>query len=322
MSDRFVSCDWGTSALRLSLVDRTCELPLASLTSGEGSAAVYAAWKASSQPASEREAFHLAVLRRHLDALAVKSGESLSDVAVIASGMVSSSIGLRDVPHRVMPFALDGSDLQVEAVESEAFAGGVWIVSGARTENDVMRGEEVQIVGAVALGAPRRARFVLPGTHSKHVTADGARATDLRTYLTGELFELLSKRSILANSVDADGQLPPDEAAAAFEEGVSVGANGNLANTIFGVRVADLQGRRSKAAGYHYLSGLLIGSELRDLRADTGEPIVLVGDARLAERYARALAILGHKGLVSTFAAAATVSAGHRITAERLGLFG
>jgi 2-dehydro-3-deoxygalactonokinase len=140
--------------------------------------------------------------------------------------------------------------------------------------------------------------------------------------MTGELFDLLSRRSILANSVDAEARPTADEIDPAFLAGVEAGANGNLLNAIFGVRVADLHGRRSRGAAYHYLSGLLIGAELRDLRSDAARPIVLVGEAGLADRYARALAALGHAGPVSTISAGDAVLAGHRLIAERLGWFG
>lgn len=319
-SDRseFVSCDWGTSSFRLQLVDAASGQVRAAVGSADGIDAIHRAWQAAGSVGAERDDCFLRVLRTQVAALARDTGRPIAGLPLVISGMITASIGLRDVPHAAMPFALEGSDLRIERLmPAPAGLGPVLLVSGARTADDVMRGEETQVVGAAALGAPREALYLLPGTHCKHVTVAGGRATGLRTYLTGEFFSLLARKSILANSIEEAGA-GSDEAA--FAEGVHKGAAENLLHATFGVRVAELSARRSRRAGWHYLSGLVIGAELRDLAAQPDATIVLVGSATLVARYAAALRTLGHHGKVTSVAGEAAVVAGQRTVLSRAGM--
>jgi len=318
---QFLSCDWGTSAFRLHLVEAVSGKSLASVASPEGIGGVHQAWRAAG-PGAVREKCFLRVLRDQVAKLAVTTGQSMEGLPLVISGMVTASIGLREIPYKEMPFDLNGSDLRVERLDPqpEGF-GPVLLVSGARTADDAMRGEEIQIVGAIALGAERNALFVLPGTHSKHVSVDGSWAIDLRTYMTGEFFELLTRRSILANSIEEGAADDLPGADSAFTDGVLAGATENLLHTSFGVRVAELCGRRSRTAGFHYLSGLVVGAELRELREHPAKVVVLVGSPGLTSRYLRALRALGHTSALTVFAAERAVIAGQRIVAERAGLF-
>src|SRR6185312_11764655 len=125
---------------------------------------------------------------------------SLQGVPLVISGMATSSIGLREIPHRPMPFALDGSDLRVERVQFESGKfGPTLLIPGVRTEEDMMRGEEVQVIGANARGEEGDATIILPGTHSKHVNVERGQAVTLKTFMSGEFFELLARHSILAH---------------------------------------------------------------------------------------------------------------------------
>jgi 2-dehydro-3-deoxygalactonokinase len=314
-SDYFLSCDWGTSAFRLHWAEGTSGRSLASVSSTDGINAVYQAWQTAGAGPDREERF-LTVLRGQIGALERVAARPLCDLPLVISGMVTASIGLREIPHQEMPFALDGRDLRVELLAPQpAGLGPVLLVSGARTATDVMRGEEIQVVGAAALGATRPALFILPGTHSKHVDVESDRATGLRTFMTGEFFELLARRSILANSVEENATEDP-----AFADGVLAGAAENLLHVGFGVRVEELSGRRSRAAGWHYLSGLVIGTELRELRSRPDRPIVLVGSPALTARYAGALRTLGHAGTIESFSAVTAVLAGQRLMALRAGL--
>ena len=123
-----------------------------------------------------------------------------------------------------------------------------------------MRGEEVQIFGAIQLTGVTTGMFVLPGTHNKWATVRDGRVTGFRTCMTGEFYALLSRHSILARTLEADA--PLDEPA--FLRGVACAANGEgLLHNAFGVRTLGLFGRMSAAASASYLSGVLIGEELR-----------------------------------------------------------
>src|SRR5690606_37345331 len=120
-------------------------------------------------------------------------------------GMPASSVGLIELPYALLPFSLDGDGLIMERLQIDSLSNPVLLISGARTDVDVMRGEETKVLGASAYlnGANRSSLLILPGTHSKHVTVSSRRVMDIRTYMTGELFGLLSRQSLLATSVAA-----------------------------------------------------------------------------------------------------------------------
>jgi 2-dehydro-3-deoxygalactonokinase len=302
------------------LVDVRFGKSLATVTESEGVRAVFQAWRAAGSDV-DREKYFLTAVRSQMTKLAALAGRSVKGLPLVISGMATASIGLREIPHKDIPFHLDGHDLRVEKIEPQPEGlGPVLLVSGARSSDDVMRGEEIQIVGAAALGADHNALFILPGTHSKHVRVEHDRVVGLRTYMTGEFFELLARRSILSHSIDESAAADPTETDVAFIEGVAVGATENLLHASFGVRVAELSARRSKRAGFHYLSGLVIGTELKELREDKTKAIVLVGSPALTGRYTRALHILGHAGSISAYVAELAVIAGQILVAQRAGL--
>lgn len=318
---QFVSCDWGTSRLRLHLVGAEANAPLASATSEDGVARVHQAWSEQRGQPGGREVFYLRRVATLAAQLREQSGQPIEHVPVVISGMASANIGLRELPYREMPFALDGSDLRCErlATDMEEFDSSL-LISGARTSDDLMRGEETQIVGAVALGADPRSLFILPGTHSKHVRTDGHRATGIATYMTGEFFELLARRSLLANSVEATDGHAGDSPSAAFDEGVTVGARENLLHAAFGVRVAHVSGTRPRAEGADYLSGVLVGAELQELSKSPVASAVVVSNATLARRYERGLRILRGATSVTSIDAERAVIAGQRAIARLVGL--
>src|SRR6185312_13329821 len=105
--------------------------------------------------------------------------------------------------------------------------GPTLLIPGVRTEEDMMRGEEVQVIGANARGEEGDATIILPGTHSKHVNVERGQAVTLKTFMSGEFFELLARHSILAHSVDDGLASNQPGADAAFIEGVEAGAAGN-----------------------------------------------------------------------------------------------
>ena len=156
---------------------------------------------------------------------------------------------------------------------------------------DVMRGEEVQVFGALALTGLTACVALLPGTHSKWVQVEAARVTTFRSAMTGEFYALLAQHSILARTLQP--QAPLDKAA--FLDGVlRAGNDAGLLHNAFGARTLSLFGRLSKDSAASYLSGLLIGEELRVQQPPEGDtPLLLVGAQALAQRYALALQALG-----------------------------
>ena len=152
---------------------------------------------------------------------------------------------------------------------------------------DVMRGEETQFLGA--LPAPDWTGVIVhPGTHAKWAKFDAGRLVSFRTFMTGELFELLKTRSVL-RLLMADG--PDNEAAADLGVQRAI-ADPAITSLLFTARAEVLLGGLSEAAVASYLSGLLIGAEVASGVRDTeaGTPLLLVGDRHLTALYSRALA--------------------------------
>jgi 2-dehydro-3-deoxygalactonokinase len=156
---------------------------------------------------------------------------------------------------------------------------------------DVMRGEEVQIFGALQLTGRDNATLVLPGTHSKWVQVHSGRVTQFQTFMTGEVFALMSQHSILGKTLDLNGVF--DEAT--FLQGVDQSQQaGSVLHHLFAVRTLGLFDRLSAAQLPSYLSGLLIGEELRTQNVPLAQgPVILIGSEALTLRYTLALQHLG-----------------------------
>jgi 2-dehydro-3-deoxygalactonokinase len=217
------------------------------------------------------------------------------------SGMAGSRQGWAEAPYVACPAGPDELAQHLHWIER----GRIAIVPGLSDTQtdvpDVMRGEEVQIFGAMRLSGLAEGLFVLPGTHSKWATVRAGRVTGFRTFMTGEVYGLFGQHSILARTLDADA--PLDEAA--FLRGVARAGNGEgLLHNAFGVRALALFGRLSPAESASYLSGLLIGEELGRQTLPGGGEVILIGASALVERYALALGERGAK--VRRFGAEAT----------------
>ena len=215
--------------------------------------------------------------------------EGKSD-AVFMSGMIGSRQGWREVPYLSCPADLDG--IAGACVDVEWRGGSAFIVPGVSCRDaqgvpDVMRGEETQILGEIEeLGAD--VVVCLPGTHSKYVRVRDRRIVDFTTHMTGEVFGVLWRHSILGRL--GDRETVDDEAA--FDAGVDRSAHGQgLLHHLFGVRARGLFGEIPPAGAASYLSGLLIGHEIR--AAAPSVPVAVIGAADLTRLYCRAFARCG-----------------------------
>lgn len=214
---------------------------------------------------------------------------------IVLTGMVGSALGWHNVPYVGAEVALDRLGAHLFPVPDADLPAPTFIAPGYCVRNaqgrpDVMRGEETQLLGAVARGLPS-GLFVLPGTHSKWVALQDARVQALRTYMTGELFALLGQHGTLAA---AAGQAQEDSPEA-FAQGVADSADAALSHQLFATRARVVCGDLRAPQAHAYLSGVLIGAELRDalpLRSDADQPLYLIGSAALAARYAQAAALL------------------------------
>jgi len=266
-----VAVDWGTSALRGALLDdagrvieeKTAPRGILTVPAGQFAAvfdSIFAAWM---EPAGS---------------------------FCLISGMAGSQQGWAEAPYEACPAGLPQLARKLRWIER----GRIAIVPGLSHEPggvpDVMRGEEVQIFGAIRLTGIETGLFVLPGTHNKWATVREARVTGFRTCMTGEFYSLLSQHSILARTLQADAAL--DEAA--FLRGVATAGNGEgLLHNAFGARTLALFQRLSPAELASYLSGVLIGEELRTQPLREIREAVLIGSPALTMRYALALSTFG-----------------------------
>ena len=269
-----LACDWGTTNLRAwtldqagaVVADRDFPLGVSRLAPGE----------AASRFESE-----------------VRPGLDAAGLPAILCGMVGSNLGWITVPYAECPAGL--GDL---ATRLTAAAERVRIVPGLRCEGlagapDVMRGEETQVLGWLAQHPDRRTgrQFVChPGTHAKWVLVEDGRVVRFVTAMTGELFAVLREHSLLRSDAPVDDD-------AAFEEGLTAAGQGDaLAARLFTARARVVGGKAAPGSTPSYLSGLLIGAEVASVPRLLGEApgeVALLGDARLCERYRRALTRIG-----------------------------
>lgn len=293
--DKFLSCDWGTSSFRLRLVQAPELTTIATVRADSGIAATWQAWQAAGQQgALQRWHFYLDRIKPAIRTIEQQAGPLPEQTSLIISGMASSSIGMMELPYGSLPFDAEGRNVLTHLqAAGEDLPHDVLLISGVRSEDDVMRGEETQLIGCIAGNgnAATEGTFIFPGTHSKHIQVKGGQATGFQTFMTGELFELLRRHSILKDAVAA----PEDTAALSnsFSEGVAAGAKQNLLHAAFRVRTNQLFGQLTKTENLDYLSGLLIGAELQSLLTGAAGHIYLCGGAHLEKHYATALAVLG-----------------------------
>ncbi len=241
--------------------------------------------------------------------------------AVVLSGMVGSALGWKVVPYvdGAVPLAQLGQHMlrvEAEGIDSEICIVPGYCVRNAAGQPDVMRGEEAQLLGAQCLDHGN-GWFVLPGTHSKWVEVRGGQVVKLRTYMTGELFDLLGAHGTLAA---AAGSASPEWDGAAFALGVEAAEiGGALSHALFGVRARVVSGDMAASSSRSYLSGLLIGTELQDVMQASPMPdaaFKLIGSPALATHYQAAAALRGLQ-LDVLDARAAFIAAIHHVHTHR-----
>jgi 2-dehydro-3-deoxygalactonokinase len=275
----FVVVDWGTSSFRGWLMSADGEALAESRGSegmlhctGGGAGAGFAP-----------------VLRDHLTRLGAPQG-----APVLICGMAGARQGWAEAPYLRTPTRLDA--LHEGAIRIDA-PGDIRILPGiaqARPDRpDVMRGEETQLLGVTE---PDFTGLVcIPGTHSKWVRIDAGQIVEFSTYMTGELFSVIARRSILAHAVETAGSGTSPLAADSppFREGLStaLAAPAALTASLFRLRASQLLGFEQRADGAARLSGLLIGTELADALHRHGplRSVRLIGAGSLGRLYEAAL---------------------------------
>jgi 2-dehydro-3-deoxygalactonokinase len=273
MESTLLGIDWGTSNRRAYLVDRDGRL-LATHSDDQGALAVRGRFP---------EALADLLARMRIGA----------DVPVVMSGMVGSANGWKEVPYLSTDIPLLELPRHLARIDDPSLGGRFCaIVPGYCQRSgaiDVMRGEETQLLGAVAQGRAD-GWVVLPGTHSKWVLLREGRIERFSTFMTGELFAALGASGTLAplfkEGADDD---------AAFAAGVQE-ARGRapLSNALFGVRARVVAGAMPASQARDFASGLLIGAEFVAAHEHRVEgALALLGSPALLARYARAAALFG-----------------------------
>lgn len=236
--------------------------------------------------------------------------DRLGDLPALLVGMVGSGLGWHEVPYVPLPAGIaDLARNQYRIDPRTSIVPGLMV--GRDGSYDVMRGEEVQILGGIASGdLPPDALVCQPGTHCKWVLVRDGRISDFKTAMTGEMFALLKGHSLLSAQMTATPQ--DDEA---FAAGVRAGAGGDLLGALFGVRAAAVLGMRDSQASASFASGLLIGADVA-ARDVAGQIVHLIAEAGLGSLYARAISLLGGEArrLDSQVAFVAGATAIHRIS--------
>jgi 2-dehydro-3-deoxygalactonokinase len=288
-----IALDWGTTSLRAYLFDASGHV-LATCASTAGIMNLPRSVSAGGFDAAFEDACGVWLDRA-------------PQVPVIAAGMVGSAQGWTEAPYVDAPADANALAAGVVRVVTER-GSALHIVPGVLERGElpnVMRGEETQIVGALAedaaLGDRRAGALIgLPGTHAKWAVVRGGRIERFYTFMTGEVYAALREHTILGRTM-ADPATPD---IAAFLRGVAVARrtdHAGLLATMFSTRTLGLTGQLAADAQPDYLSGLLIGHELRGLATVleaqrmtlADEPLRLIGNEALCDRYRLALAEFG-----------------------------
>ena len=267
----WIAVDWGTSNLRAWAMGP--DGVQAEATSGAGMATL------------TRDGFEPALLALIGDWL------TATPMPVIACGMVGSRQGWVEAPYRATPCTPVALGELIPALTHDSRLQ-VRIVPGLKqtTPADVMRGEEVQIAGALSVLRDFDGVICLPGTHSKWAHISAGEVVSFQTFMTGEIFALLARQSVLRHSIGAGW----DDAA--FDAAVSQALSRpeKTPPRLFSLRAEGLIATLSPDPARARLSGLLIGIELAASKPYwLGQRVVLIGDATLSSHYARALASQG-----------------------------
>ncbi|MDV6330199.1 2-dehydro-3-deoxygalactonokinase [Asticcacaulis sp. 201] len=264
-----IAADWGTTNFRLFLFGTDGEI-IAKHTANIGLK-------------------NLGVLSFEQALLSVMKGDfDRPDLPILLSGMVGSRTGWVEAPYQSCPSSL--SAIAATLVDAPSSKLKVKIVPGLSAPADhegllnVMRGEETQLFGLSASHGD--GVFVLPGTHSKWAKVENGIVEGFSSYMTGEMFQVLKSHSILGDLMHNDKD---DEAA--FKLGVDRAmADKSFLSLVFSVRTEGLFGHIAPESLSSYLSGLLIGSEIRAESIRHGvRPVGIVGDGTLSNLYKRAL---------------------------------
>ncbi|WP_413208084.1 2-dehydro-3-deoxygalactonokinase [Rhodospirillum sp. A1_3_36] len=280
---RLIIIDWGTTSFRAWLMDGVTGAILEHIPSGVGMREL------SGSSFRDYCAERLAPWR---------STAPLAPIYMV--GMVGAASGWTEAPQPPLP--VDAAALAASIIAAPGL-DNAWILAGVRVDTrapdrvDVMRGEETQIIGALSLTERTNAVVCLPGTHSKWARVSGGVIEDFTTCMTGELHKALMTHTILGLGCQP-AVSGPAHPGPTFAQGLAESdGEGSLLSLVFSARARRLYRDLAADGVSDFLSGLLIGTELLDVRSRgfiaPAPEVLLVGEAVLSLRYAMAFEARG-----------------------------
>jgi 2-dehydro-3-deoxygalactonokinase len=280
MTVDWIAADWGTTNLRVWAIGKDGAI-LAQAGSNKGMGSL------------KRDEFEAALL----DVV----GPWLTDgncLPVIACGMVGARQGWLEAPYAKVPCPpLHADSMVTVPVKDPRIAVSIIPGLSQMQPADVMRGEETQIAGYLFDKPDFDGVLCLPGTHTKWAQISAGEVVSFRTFMSGELFSLISTQSVLRHSIPADGW-QEDAFASAVDDAISKPEA--VASRLFSLRAESLLTDADPAAARARLSGLLIGMELAASRPYwLGQNIAIIGARALSDLYAKALSAQGCRPVIT-----------------------
>ncbi len=292
----WIAVDWGTTNLRAYAMQDATVLAQAASDDGMGKLAP--------------EGFEPALLSLTKD-------WDLANLQIVACGMVGSRQGWTEAPYRSVPCTPMAQELTRAPTLRKDFT--VSIVPGLSQQEpaDVMRGEETQIAGFLSLNPSWDGVLCLPGTHTKWAHLSAGEVVSFQTFMTGEMFALLSEKSVLRHSVSTEGW---DDCS--FDEAVSAAISKpeRLAARLFGLRAEGLLQNAQPGATRASLSGYLIGAELAAAKPYwLGQNVAILGTGAQSRAYQQSLGLQGVTAMLvdAERATLAGLTAAHRSLKEK-----
>ncbi|MDA0991706.1 MAG: 2-dehydro-3-deoxygalactonokinase, partial [Verrucomicrobia bacterium] len=281
----FLSGDWGSARLRwrwATIADGSRPESVA-VETAQGAAVV----AGTLEPTARRAAFQ-SVLHETITRLEEQLGRKLDDCPVVISGMATSSYGWIELPYASLPFSMDTGSIISQTLQLTAPGGArrdAHLLSGVRADDDVMRGEECQLLGLYQdpSWVPTAAETIvlLPGTHGKHARLRRRHLVDFTTYMTGELVAILGEHSVLRHSLRRAAWPPDADGLAAFQAGFELASTYGATAGFFKIRAASLLGQRTPESNSCALNGLLLADEFRNpmIAKSTADIMICAGTA-------------------------------------------
>ena len=259
----WVALDWGTSNFRAYLMDNNNVIDQVSTQEG---------MKFIDQNEFEK------ILIKNIDAW----NNKFDIKVIIASGMVGAKQGWIEVPYINSPCDIRNVNFKTFKILDDA---NIHILSGVSQFNpsDVMRGEETQIAGFLLNNVDFNGSICLPGTHSKWVNMNSYNIQEFTTFLTGELYEIVKKYSILnhsLNTTELDDEIVKSSAKLVIEN------PSFISNKLFEIRADNLLKNSNQTSNNSKLVGYLLGIELSGSRTYwEDKDLVIIGSSNLNKYY-------------------------------------